>query len=125
MNKLFFYVIVASALASRALAIGPSVWSVDSRAEVLRGDAHGVSIGDTGEITLAPRLTEIFRTEQPFIWSSVADAAGNVYLGTGSDGKIFKIDPSGKGTLFSDLAELNVSALAIGKNGELFAATSP
>lgn len=125
MKKLFFYVIVASAFTLPALAIGPSVWSIDSRAEVLRGDAHGVSIGDTGEITLAPRLTEIFRTEQPYIWSSVADAAGNVYLGTGSDGKIFKVDPSGKGVLFSDLAELNVSALAIGKIGELFAGTSP
>ena len=43
---------------------------------------------------------------------------GDVYLGTGGDGKVFKVDASGKGTLL-DLAELNVSALAIGKAGEI------
>jgi sugar lactone lactonase YvrE len=108
-----------------AYAVGPSVWSVDSRAEVMRGDAHGVSIDDSGAITLAPKLTEVYRTEQPYIWSSAVDAAGNIYLGTGSDGKIFKVDAAGKGSMLTDLTELNVSALAIGKNGELFAGTSP
>jgi sugar lactone lactonase YvrE len=106
-------------------ATGPSVWSVDSRAEVMRGDARGVSIDDNGTITLAPQFTELMKTDQPYIWSSVADAAGNVYLGTGSDGKIFRVDRTGRGALFADLAELNVSALSIGRSGELFAATSP
>src|SRR5689334_7325155 len=119
---LFLFVILCAA---NAAAVGPSVWSVNSRAEVLRGDAHGVSIDDSGTITLAPKLTEVFRTEQPYIWSSVVDTAGNVYLGTGSDGRIFKVDVGGKGALFADLSELNVSALAIGRNGELFAGTSP
>ena len=106
-------------------AAGPAVWSVNSRSDVLKGDSDGVSIDSTGTITAAPRLSEVFKTEQPYIWSSISDPAGNVYLGTGSDGKIFKVDTSGKGALFADLSELNVSAIAIGKNGELFAATSP
>jgi hypothetical protein len=106
-------------------ATGPSVWSVDSRAEVMRGDARGVSIDDTGAITLAPKLTEMMKTDQPYIWSSTVDPAGNVYLGTGSEGKIFRVDQAGKGALFADLPELNVSALAIGRSGELFAASSP
>ena len=91
----------------------------------MRGEAHGVSIDDSGNITLAPKLTEVFKTEQPYIWSSAADASGNVYLGSGSDGKIFVVNASGKGSLFTDLAELNVTALAVGRSGELFAATSP
>ena len=41
------------------------------------------------------------------------DAAGNVYLGTGGDGKIFKVTAGGTGALFADLAELNVTAVAI------------
>jgi hypothetical protein len=106
-------------------ATGPLVWSVNSRSEVLRGDANGVSIDSNGTITIAPQLTETFKTDQPYVWSSAADSSGNVYLGTGSDGKLFKVDASGKGTLLTDFNELNVSALAVGKNGELFAATSP
>jgi len=103
----------------------PVVWSVNSRADVLKGDARGVSIDDAGTISLAPRLTEVFKTEQPYIWSQVIDSAGSIYLGTGGDGKIFKVDTLGKGTLFCDLAEINVSALAFGKSGELYAATMP
>ena len=125
MSKLIVSCIFAALFALNAIAGGPSVWSVNSRAEVMRGDAHGVSIDESGTITLAPKLTELYRTDQPYVWSGVVDAAGNVYLGTGGDGKIFKIDASGKGTLLTDLAELNVSALAVGRGGELFAASSP
>ena len=91
----------------------------------MKGEAKGVSVTDTGAITLAPKLTEIFKTEQPYVWSSAIDGSGNVYLGTGGDGKIFRVDASGNGKLFADLAELNVSALAISKDGSLFAGTSP
>lgn len=103
----------------------PSIWSVNSRTDVLRGDAKGVSISDNGEISLAPKLTEVFRTEQSYVWSSAVDASGNVYLGTGSDGKIFKVEASGKGSLLYDSAELNVAAIAVGKSGEIYAGTSP
>jgi WD40 repeat protein len=102
-----------------------SIWSVNSKAEVLRGDARSVSIDSSGNITLAPKLTEVYKTEQPYIWSSVADNSGNLYLGTGGDGKIFKVTANGTGSLLSDLTELNVSALAIASDGSLFAGTSP
>lgn len=111
--------------ASSIIAAEPSIWSVNSRADFLKGDSHGVSIDPSGAISLAPSFMEIFKTGQPFIWSSIIDSNGNIYLGTGSDGRVYKVSPNGTGTLFSDLAELNVSALALGKNGELFAATAP
>src|SRR5829696_9516916 len=110
---------------SIAAAADPSIWTVGSRPEVLKGDSRGVSIDANGAITLAPKLTEIYKTEQPYIWSSAIDASGNVFLGTGSDGRIYKVSTGGNGAMFADLAELNVTALAVGKAGELFAATSP
>ncbi|MDQ3799944.1 MAG: hypothetical protein M3384_10860 [Acidobacteriota bacterium] len=115
-----FFVSVSFSKASE-----PAIWTVDTRAEVLRGDARGVSVTDTGAVTLAPKLTRLFDTTQSYVWSSAVDASGNVYLGTGNDGRIFKVDASGRGALFTDLAELDVSALAIGRGGELYAGTSP
>lgn len=106
-------------------AAEPVIWKTDSRAEIMRGDARGVSIADDGTIILAPRLTEIYNSQQAFVWSSVTDAAGNVFLGTGSDGRIFKVGADGKGALFADFTELDVTALTFGKDGALFAATSP
>ncbi len=103
----------------------PMIWETSGRAELLRGDAKGVSISDTGVLTLAPNLTEVFNTDQAFIWSSVVDNQGNVFLGTGHDGKIFRITAEGRGALFYDAAELDVTALAWSKDGALYAGTSP
>lgn len=125
MKKLFFLLTFLFNLTILISAAEPTIWTVNSRTEILKGDSKGVSIDDSGAISLAPKLNEIFNTQQSYVWSSVADSAGNVYLGTGNDGKIFKVDASGKGSLFSDLAELDVSAVAIGKDGALYAGTSP
>lgn len=103
----------------------PIIWETNSRAELLRGDAKGVSIADNGALTLAPRLDTVFDTQQTFIWSSAADTRGNIYLGTGHDGKLFRVAPDGKGALFFDAEELDVTALAVGNDGAVFAATSP
>lgn len=103
----------------------PIVWEMSSRAELLKGEARGVSITDTGVVTLAPNVTEVFNTEQAYIWSAAVDSAGNVYLGTGHDGKLFRVGADGKGALLYKASELDVTALAIAKDGAIFAATSP
>ncbi len=123
-----FYILVAHIFlfVFTISASEPEIWSINTRAEILKGDAKGVSINENGTLTLAPKLTEIFKTEQPYVWSSAVDASGNVFLGTGSDGRIYRVDAAGgSGKMFADLNELNVSALAIGKDGALYAGTSP
>jgi sugar lactone lactonase YvrE len=110
---------------SLVLAGEPVVWEMSARAELLKGEARGVSITDNGLLTLAPKLDQVFDTAQPYIWSAAADAAGNIYLGTGHDGRLFRVTPDGKGALLYKAAELDVTALAIAKDGSVFAATSP
>ena len=104
---------------------GPVVWETDSRGQLLSGESRGVSVTDTGALMLAPRFTQVFDTEQAFVWSSAADASGNVYLGTGHDGRIFRVGADGKGALLYDAAELDVTALVVGRDGALYAGTSP
>lgn len=103
----------------------PTVWETTGRSELLKGDARGVSISDSGVLMLAPRLTEVFNTQQTYVWSSAVDNQGNVFLGTGHDGKTYKITAAGTGSLLYDAAELDVTALAAGRDGSLFAGTSP
>ena len=101
------------------------IWETSGRTELLKGDARGVSISDTGRLMLAPNLTEVFNTEQAFVWSSEVDSRGNVFLGTGHDGKIYRVSPDGRGALFYDAAELDVTALAAARDGSIYAGTSP
>jgi hypothetical protein len=103
----------------------PVVWEISSRSELLKGEARGVSVTDTGILKLAPNISQLFNTEQAYVWSTAIDSAGNVYLGTGHDGKLFRVGPDGKGSLLYKASELDVTALAVGRDGAVFAATSP
>ncbi|MEO7508729.1 MAG: PQQ-binding-like beta-propeller repeat protein, partial [Pyrinomonadaceae bacterium] len=120
------FILFALALFTVPVSAGPTVvWQLNSRAEILKGEARGVSITDTGAITLAPQVSQSFDTGQAYIWSSAADARGTVYLGTGHDGRIYRVTADGKGALLYDAAELDVTALALGVDGTLYAGTSP
>ena len=103
----------------------PVVWETTGRTELLKGDSRGVSISDTGVLMLAPKLTEVFNTQQTYVWSSAVDNQGNVILGTGHDGKIFKVSSAGTGSLLYDAPELDVTALALARDGSVYAGTSP
>jgi hypothetical protein len=122
-----YFALLISLTTSSAPSWGgePTIWETSSRTELLRGEARGVSITDTGLLMLAPRFTQVFSTEQPYVWASASDSAGNIYLGTGHDGRVYRVGPDGRGLLLYDAAELDVTALAVSPDGALYAGTSP
>jgi hypothetical protein len=125
LNMTILTIVLLALLSHSVFASGPVFWEVSKQEDILKGDARGVSISEDGAISLAPSYTLLYDTKEAYIWSSATDAAGNIYLGTGHDGKIFKVEPGGAGRLLYDAAELDVTALATDAKGNLFAATSP
>src|SRR5881409_2281192 len=107
------------------LAVTPLFWETRTYDDFRKGKLSNVSLTSDDELILAPRFDVAFNTEQTLVWSAIADSKGNIYLGTGHDGKIFKVDASGRGTMMADLSELDVLALAIDSNDVLYAGTSP
>lgn len=125
MKRSIFAIFLLSLSISHAWSLDPQVWTVNSREAILRGDARGVSIDPNGTLFPAPKISELLNTGQSYIWAALADGRGNIYLGTGGDGKIFRVDAAGRGGVFADLDEMNVSALALASNGDIFAGTMP
>jgi hypothetical protein len=78
-----------------------------------------------GEVVLSPLFDVLYDTGQPLVFSADASGDGTVYLGTGHEGRVYRVAPDGTGTLLADLGELDVLALAVGPGGDVFAGTSP
>ncbi|MCS6885198.1 MAG: hypothetical protein RMM17_13820 [Acidobacteriota bacterium] len=125
MKKLLLDILTAVLFCSNVLASSTAFWEVSRLSEIERGDAKNVAISSEGRMRVAPQLVEVFNTEQPLILCSAVDSKGNLYLGTGHEGRVYKVDWSGKSSLFFDSSELDVTALVVGEDDVIYAATSP
>ena len=112
-------------LSLAALAVTPHFWENFAQEELLKGTLTHVSLTSDGKLQLAPAFDLVFDTGQPYIFSIVRDKAGNIYVGTGSEGKVFKIDSQGNGSLYFQSKELDVFALALDAADILYVGTSP
>lgn len=113
--------------------VGPAVgrgtetefWQVGTFDEFLRGTLQGVSVSQEGALELAPPAQALYDPEETLALSLAADKAGNLYIGTGHEGKVFRLDRQGKGELLFQAPEPEIFALAAGPDGALYAAGSP
>ena len=110
---------------SLAYAANPTFWQVSNEAEFARGDVENLSIDGYGRLTLGPTTTSIYDASAPFLWSMISGPDGSTYVGSGNEGQIYRVDSSGKGSVFFDAEELEVHALALAPGGGLYAGTSP
>ncbi|UCD58609.1 MAG: hypothetical protein JSV16_05745, partial [Candidatus Hydrogenedentota bacterium] len=116
--------LVSMFAAASAWAVSSSLWEVDSRDDFDAGEPQGVSIVAPGEITLGPRA-RVTRLDALYVWALVEDSKGNIYAGTGNDGKIFRISREGSEEVFSDLELQQIFALTIDGNDVLYAGGFP
>jgi sugar lactone lactonase YvrE len=114
------------ALAALSLqASSPKFFQSATQNDFLKGDVENLSIDSHGQLTLGPATELVFETSAPFLWSLIAESDGSIFIGTGNEGKVFRIDPQGKGSLFFDSTELEAHALAPAPNGGIYVGTSP
>jgi sugar lactone lactonase YvrE len=114
------------ALSAAAIqASSPKFFQAATQADFLKGDVENLSIDSHGRLVLGPATELIYETSAPFVWSMIGGADGSLFIGTGNEGKVYRIDAQGKGSLFFDAAELEAHALAPAPNGGLYVATSP
>ena len=103
----------------------PTFWEVSTETEFLRGEIENLSIDSFGRLTLGPTAAPVYETNAPFVWTMISGPDGAVYAGSGNEGQVYRIDSSGKGSVFFDSEELEVHALAPAPGGGLYVGTSP
>jgi len=125
LRSLFGAGLATGLLAVTSLSAAPGFWQAATQADFLRGDVDQLSVDAHGRLMLGPELTRLHDAGVPFVWTMLPGADGALFLGTGNDGKVIKVDRNGQGSVFFDSTEMEVHALAAAPAGGLYVATSP
>ena len=125
MNSTLRCVILVAAMAGAATAVVPKTWYIASAKDVERGDVEGLSVGDDGRMALAPTFEEIGDTEEAFVWSLAEDDRGRIYAATGTQGRLYLLEPGVVPELVFDSPQTQLQAVAIGPDGFAYAGSVP
>jgi len=118
--------VLAAALLSRvAGAATAKIWTSDSTGDFSAGEARGVAVTVDGELVLSRALERIEGVGEAVLYDAVTAKGGDVFVATGEAGRILRVSASGKVETFATLVEKQVTSLALGPDGTLYAGGSP
>jgi hypothetical protein len=116
--------LVLLAAAATLRAAGPQSWRLEGTRAFLNGDLTGLALDSEGRLRLGVSPRPLFDPESPNAWCIARDGAGALYVGTGNEGRVIRVEGT-KGSVFYDAAELEVHAIAVGPDGRVYVGTSP
>jgi sugar lactone lactonase YvrE len=106
-------------------AASTKVWEISEFKDFAPGKFENLSLTYDGRLTLGPSLEPIYSSDQPVIWDTAVAPDGSIYVATGHQGHVYRIDPKGESKLFWDAPEIEVFSIAIAPSGDVYAGTSP
>ncbi|HEV2176823.1 MAG TPA: hypothetical protein VGW33_06440 [Terriglobia bacterium] len=124
-GKTLAVLLLALAAAPLAVASQTQFWQTGTFEDFLGGKLTGVSLSKEGELRLAPKAEMVFDPEQALALSIAAGPDHSLYIGTGHEGKVFRVDAQGHGSMIFQAPEPEILALAVGPDGAVYAASSP
>jgi hypothetical protein len=115
----------ALAVPDPALAVRTTYWTVTTSKDFGDGTLEKVSVEEPGGVLLSPRHEPLGGAGALYGWSLARDASGAVFLGTGDEGKIYRIREGAEPEEWYDTIEMEILALAADGKGRLYAGGSP
>ena len=112
-------------LAAPLPAATSQVWETTEYVQFAGGRIENLSLRPGGTLVIAAAIETVYSSDQPLIWSMAAAPDGSLYLGTGHQGNVYRIDPKGSAQLLWSAPEIEVFAIAVAPDGSVFAGTSP
>lgn len=125
LGRLLRVALLFLAVALPAVGVETAFWQVGSFDEFLQGTLTRLSLSKEGDLTLAPDSQAIFSPDEALSLSLAHDSHGNLYMGTGHQGKVFRVSPDGNSKLVLTASEPDIFAMAVGPDGNLYVGSTP
>lgn len=84
-----------------------------------------VVVSSEGTLHLARELKVLANLDVTRVWDVVEDRHGNLYVATGDEGKLYRVDGEGKATVVYTSPDSQIFCLALGEDGAIYAGTGP
>lgn len=113
-----------TAVPSPSMGGGTRIWELAGFEELSKGELDGTNISSAGEVRLGYRAHRLDLENVGLVWSVLEGNNGRFFLGTGYDGKIYRVEQN-KVTHLADTGQVVVTSMVLDKKGDLFVSTLP
>jgi hypothetical protein len=111
-------------LAASSYAVGTRYLTLDKEADFKGGDLKGVAVDSRGAVRAGLNLGALPVAQANSIWAALPQKDGSVLLGTGNEGKLYKVQ-AGAVTLVAETKALAVTSLVSAWGGTVAVGTLP
>ena len=115
--------LLAFLVSAQAFAVAPQFWRMRTAEDFLAGEIEGFAVTSRGQLKAAPAVQKIASFTDPFVLSQVTAPNGDLFFGTGNDGKVYRLRGSDLKLIYT-AGEPEIYAVAF-RDGALYVASSP
>src|SRR5262249_20897328 len=101
------------------------VWYHASQGNYDKARFQQAVVTSEGALRLSRLVKPLAGIQATHVWAMVEDKAGNLFVATGDEGKLFKVSPDGKVTLVYTSTDSQILSLALAPDGTVYAGTGP
>ena len=110
-------------VSGQAFAVAPQYWRMRTADDFLAGEIEGFAVTSRGQLKAAPAVQKIATFTDPFVLSQVTAPNGDLFFGTGNDGKVYRLRGSELKMIYA-APEPEIYAVAF-RDGAVYVASSP
>ncbi len=101
------------------------VWHPHTQTHYDKAKFKDAVVTSEGALRLSRQVKPLAGLEASNIWDLVEDKAGNLYVATGDEGKLYKVTPDGKSSVVYTSKDSHIFSLVATPDGSIYAGTGP
>ena len=123
MKKIIILIFILLNYISLVYSASTKKWEFNSYENFINGKFYGVSLTEDGELLLSPEIEKFESINCIYVWDIQKDSKGNIYIATGNEGLIYKIDKNNNITKFFETASISAFKILIDDEDNLYVIT--